>query len=132
MLAKEKKREEEKGSCVFVIATDAPVDARNLERMAERTALSLGRVGSYASNGSGDYALAFSTHPKMRIKHGSKMTGAPVVSNAAISPLFEAVIEAGEEAIVNSLFMAERVVGRDGHTIDPLPVDRVMELMKTR
>ena len=92
------------GSCMIVIATDAPLSARNLERLANRPFLALGRVGSFMSNGSGDYAIAFSTHPDCRIPYRAE---APVrtvseLENDQISPLFLAVVEATEEAIYNT------------------------------
>ncbi len=107
------------GSCMIVIATDAPVDARNLKRMAARAMLGLGRTGSSGSNGSGDYAIAFSTH----------RGGQPLVSNDGMTPLFEGVIEATEEAVNNSLFKAETVTS-NGHTVEALPVERVLEILR--
>lgn len=106
------------GSIMIVIATDAPVDARNLKRMAARAMLGLGRTGSSGSNGSGDYAIAFST----------VQTG-PLVSNDAMSPLFLAVIEATEEAIYNSLFRATTMAG-NGHTVEALPIDRTLQILR--
>ena len=98
------------GSCMIVVATDAPVDSRNLKRLAARTMFGLARTGSAGSNGSGDYAIAFSTsHSK------------DVLGNDAMSPLFLAAIEATEEAIYNSLFMATTTTGR-GHTVKALPI----------
>lgn len=107
------------GSIMIVIATDAPVDARNLKRMGARAMLALGRTGSAGSNGSGDYAIAFST----------AQASGPLVSNDAMSPLFLAVIEATEEAIYNSLFRATAVTG-NGHTVEALPIDRTMEILR--
>lgn len=106
------------GSIMMIVATDAPVDARNLKRLAARAMLGLGRTGSSSSSGSGDYVIAFSTAP-----------GTPLVSNDAMSPLFLAVIEATEEAIYNSLFRATPVRG-NGHTIDALPIDRTLEVLR--
>ena len=103
---------------MIVVATDAPVDSRNLRRLAARTMLGLGRTGSSGSNGSGDYAIAFSTS---RSKD--------VLSNDAMSPLFLAAIEATEEAVYNSLFMATTTTGR-GHTVDALPIARTMEILR--
>ena len=119
------------GSVMIVIATDAPVDARNLKRLAARAMLGLGRTGSAATNGSGDYAIAFSTAPEVRIKTQDK---APVrhldlLSNDAMSPLFLAVIEATEEAVYNSLLRATAVSGR-GHTVEALPLDKTVEILK--
>lgn len=107
------------GSCMIVIATDAPVDARNLKRMAARAMLGMGRTGAAGSNGSGDYAIAFSTH----------RTGGPLVENDRMTPLFEGVIEATEEAVNNSLFQAETVTS-NGHAVQALPLDRVLAILK--
>lgn len=106
------------GSIMVVVATDAPIEARNLKRLAARTMLGLGRTGSAGSNGSGDYAIAFSIN-----KEG------PRLSNDAASPLFAAVIEATEEAIYDSLFCAETTTS-NGQTIEALPVDQVIERLK--
>jgi D-aminopeptidase len=114
------------GSIMIVIATDAPVDARNLERMAARSMMGLARTGASGSNGSGDYAIAFSTHPRLRSRHGeTKVIDRPLLANDGMSPLFLAVIEATEEAIINALFAAETVTS-NGLTIEKLPVDEVV------
>jgi D-aminopeptidase len=107
------------GSIVIVIATDAPVDARNLRRLAARATWGLARTGSTASNGSGDYAIAFSTarQPAARL------------ANEAMSPLFQAVIEATEEAIYNSLFRAETMRG-NGRLVEALPIGRTREILQ--
>lgn len=118
------------GSVIVVIATDAPVDARNLGRMAARSMLGLGRTGSSASNGSGDYGIAFSTAPELRIR-GGEPRGGKVLSNDAMSPLFQAVIEATEEAVYNSLFRAVTMTG-NGVTVEALPIDRTREILKKR
>ncbi len=119
------------GSCMIVLATDAPLDARNLERLAGRCMLGLARTGGIATNGSGDYVVAFSVHPDVRIKGGGT---APVtcslLSNDAMSPLFLAAIEATEEAIYHSLFAAQPVTGWQGHTVPVLPVEQVLKIMK--
>lgn len=117
------------GSVIVVVATDAPVDARNLRRMAARTMLGLGRTGSAASNGSGDYAIAFSTAPELRIPAGGALQPARLVSNEAMSPLFLAVIEATEEAVYNSLLRATTVSGR-GRKVEALPVERTVEILR--
>lgn len=121
------------GSVIIVIATDAPLDARNLKRMAARAMMGLARTGSAASNGSGDYAIAFSTATEARMKIDSVNRYAPrdvkFLSNDAMSPLFEAVIEATEEAIYNSLFRAVTTTGR-GRTIEALPLDRTIEILR--
>lgn len=120
------------GSCMIVIATDAPVDARNLERMAKRAIMGLAKTGGIGSNGSGDYVIAFSTNPQLRVKHDSKdkTETMHVLRNDAMSPLFMAVIEATEEAIINSLFAAEAMTGNEGHTIKALPKEEVIKILK--
>ncbi|HKE59890.1 MAG TPA: P1 family peptidase, partial [Pyrinomonadaceae bacterium] len=121
------------GSVIIVIATDAPLDARNLRRLAVRAIMGLARTGAAGSNGSGDYAIAFSTAPELRIRptgqnEGSKPRDLKLLTNDAVSPLFLAVIEATEEAIYNSLFRATTTKGR-GHTVEELPVDRTLEIL---
>jgi D-aminopeptidase len=106
------------GSVIVVVATDAPVDHRNLARMAARSMLGLARTGSAAGNGSGDYAIAFST-----------AASRPLLSNDAMSPLFLAVIEATEEAVYNSLFRATTMTG-NGHTVEALPIDKAIEVLR--
>ena len=119
------------GSCMMVIATDAPLDSRNLKRLAARAWVGMGRTGSSASNGSGDYAIAFSTVPKLRIHANDPAITQRVdlVTNDAMSPLFEAAIEATEEAIYNSMFRAHTVTG-NGHTIDALPIGKVTAILR--
>ena len=116
------------GSIIIVIATDAPLDARQLRRIAERSMAGLARTGSSMSNGSGDYAIAFST--ANRINGSDKVRNVQVVGNDAMSPLFEAVIEATEEAILNSLFKATTVTGKDKHTIEALPIEDTKAILK--
>lgn len=120
------------GSCMMVVFTDAPLDARNLKRLAKRCMMGLARTGGIASNGSGDYVIAVSTAFENRIPHTPQGMVAQVktVDNDYMSPLFLAAIEATEEAIWNSLFMAETMVGRDGNSIEALPVDKVVSLFK--
>ncbi len=122
------------GSIIIVIATDAPVDARNLERMAARAIMGLARTGAAGSNGSGDYAIAFSTAEDVRVRTpGPNERSAPrtvkTLPNDAMSPLFLAVIESTEEAIYNSLFKATTVTGK-GHTVEALPLDRTVEILR--
>ena len=107
------------GSCVMLVATDAPVDARNLRRMAARTMFGLARTGSSGSNGSGDYGIAFTT----------ARNPARLLSNDEVSGLFLAVIEATEEAIYNSLLRAVSVTG-NGHTVEALPIERTLEILR--
>jgi len=120
------------GSCMIVVATDAPLSPRNLERLAKRAMLGLAKTGGISSNGSGDYVIAFSTAENVRMSYHSETPffSSLVLRNDRMSPLFMAVIEATEEAILNSLFMAETVTGKDGHKADCLPVKEVLTLMK--
>ncbi|MFD2247929.1 P1 family peptidase [Pontibacter ruber] len=125
-------QEKADGSCMLVVATDAPVDARNLERIAKRAMMGLAKTGGIASNGSGDYVIAFSTHEALRVPYTSKektqtMT---LLRNDEMSPLFMAVIEATEEAIINSLFKAETMQGKEQHVVEALPLDKVLKLLK--
>jgi D-aminopeptidase len=118
------------GSCMMVVATDAPLDARNLERLAKRAFLGLARTGGIASNGSGDYVIAFST--ANRVPHDTDQPTATftLLHNDFVSPVFLAAIEATEEAIINSLFMAKTSTGNQGYKVEELPKEKVMELMK--
>lgn len=120
------------GSCMIVVATDAPMDARNLKRLAARAWLGLARTGSSGSNGSGDYAIAFSTASQVRIRANDKtlMRSVDVVTNDAMSPLFLAAIEATEEAVYNSMLKATTMTG-NGHTVEALPIDRTVQILKS-
>ncbi|MEM6525200.1 MAG: P1 family peptidase [Bacteroidota bacterium] len=120
------------GSCMIVVMTNAPLDSRNLERLAKRAMMGLAKTGGIASNGSGDYVIAASTAEELRIPYssGSQLMEMNVLRNEAISPLFLAVIEATEEAILNSLFVAKTMEGRDNHTIESLPINDVVALLK--
>jgi D-aminopeptidase len=122
------------GSCMIVVATDAPLDSRNLERLAKRAFLGLAKTGGIASNGSGDYIIAFSTAENLRIPYRleTNTLKQEVVPNDRVSPLFMAAIEATEEAIINSLFMAETMTGQDGRTIEKLPVEEILPLFQNR
>ena len=120
------------GSIIIVIATDAPVDSRNLKRLAARSMMGLARTGAAGSNGSGDYAIAFSTSLENRIRYdsaGGRVRTLKSLTNDAMSPLFLAVIEATEEAIYNSLLRATSMSGR-GHTVEALPLDRTVEILR--
>jgi D-aminopeptidase len=119
------------GSCMIIIATDAPIDARNLKRLAARTWLGMARAGSAASNGSGDYAIAFSTATQLRMHTSEKSLtrDVEVLTNDAMSPLFLAVIEASEEAIYNSMFRATTMNG-NGHSVEALPMDKTMKILR--
>jgi len=113
------------GSCMIVVATDAPLDARDLKRLAARAIFAMARTGSSYSNGSGDFAIAFSTHPSLRVRMGAAaVQERTVLPTDGISRLFSAVLDATEEAIYNSLLKATTVTG-NGRTIEALPVDRV-------
>lgn len=120
------------GSCMIVVMTDAPLDARNLERLAKRAIMGLAKTGGIASNGSGDYVIAASTARENLIPHSSNsiLKDNKFLRNESVTPLFLATIEATEEAILNSLFAANTMDGRDGHKIEALPIDKVLELMK--
>lgn len=120
------------GSCMIVVATDAPLDHRNLMRVAKRAIMGLAKTGGIASNGSGDYVIAFSTAKECRVPHSPEkpVMTMPVLHNDEMSPLFMATIEATEEAIVNSLFAATTVTGRNGNKAEALPVDKVIPVMK--
>lgn len=119
------------GSCMMIVATDAPLDARNLKRLAARAWLGMARTGSSASNGSGDYAIAFSTASQVRIHTSDKSLTRhiEVLTNDAMSPLFEAVIESTEEAFYNSMLRATTVSG-NGHTVQALPIDKTVAILK--
>jgi D-aminopeptidase len=121
-------RDPDRGSCIVVVATDAPLGSHQLERLARRAGLGLGRAGSVAGHGSGEIFVAFSTG--LRIPRG----GPPyrtqtTVNDEHLWPLFAAVVEATEEAVLDSLFVADTVVGRDGNAAPGLPVGRVLEMV---
>ena len=120
------------GSIMMIVATDAPLSDRNLARLARRTFAGLARTGASMSDGSGDYAIAFSTHDDVRRtdERRAAVSMIPDLPNAHMSPLFQAVIEATEEAILNSLTMARTVTGHQGQTVEALPVERVIELLR--
>ncbi len=119
------------GSCMMVVATDAPLDSRNLKRLARRAMLGLARTGGIASNGSGDYVIAFSTADSLRVPYESStpLLSQQVLHNDEMSPLFLAVIEATEEAIYNALFAAEDMNGHHG-TVKALPEKEVIRQLK--
>lgn len=119
------------GSCMIIIATDAPLSSRNLQRLARRSFLAFGTVGSFSSNGSGDYSIAFSTHKESRIPHNSKTIekSSTEVLNDYMSPLFLAALEATEEAIYNSMFMAEDIVGQKGRQMKAIPINETLEIL---
>ena len=117
------------GSIMIVVATDAPLRHRNLGRLAARAMMGLARTGSSGSNGSGDFVIAFSTTPELRIDAAQKTQPGAELSNESMSPFFEAVIEATEEAIYNSLFRACDMQGQ-GHTVKALPIQATLEILR--
>ena len=115
---------------MLVVASDAPLDARDLKRLAARAIFGLARTGSSYSNGSGDFAIAFSTSPEMRSRFNDTAARTRAVLPAdAVSPLFEAALEATEEAVYNALFQATTVRSASG-SAEAIPIDRVRELLK--
>ncbi|HSG48784.1 MAG TPA: P1 family peptidase [Longimicrobiales bacterium] len=118
------------GSIMMVVATDAPLSARNLERLAARAIMGLARTGSFAGNGSGDYVIAFSTHPSVRRAPGEAAEAPGEVGNDGMSALFQAVVEATEESIYNSLLMATTVTGVDGNTAEALPIAETLAVLR--
>lgn len=128
---KESIRKQEDGSCMIVVATDAPIGPRNLKRLAKRAMLGLAKTGGIASNGSGDYVIAFSTAKENRIPYSSKQAvlDSKELHNDKLSPLFLACIEATEEAILNSLFTANDMTGIKGRTIEALPKDKIVKMI---
>lgn len=124
----------ERGSIMFVVATDAPLLDRGLRRIARRCAIGLGRTGSISGHGSGDYVIAFSSADGVRVPHepreATMRTEIVLDGGRTIDNLFQATVEATEEAIINALFRATTLIGRDGNTREALPVARVMEIMQ--
>jgi D-aminopeptidase len=121
------------GSCMIVVATDAPLTSRNLERLAKRAMFGLAKTGGHCSNGSGEYVVAFSTAEELRIPYYSPdniLLDYKELRNDKITPLFEAVNEATEEAILNSLFAAETMTGKNGLKIESLPIAQVINIIK--
>ncbi len=121
-------RERGDGSVIVVVATDAPISDRNLRRVAARTMMGLGRTGSSASNGSGDYAIAFSTAKEVRRAFDEKKITTTELANEEMSAVFQAVVEATEESVYNSLIAARTTTG-NGRTIEALPLDKVREIL---
>ncbi len=127
--AAEARAQADSGSVIVVIATDAPISDRNLARLASRAMLGLGRTGSSASNGSGDYVIAFSTHSAVRRVATARRHSITELANEEMSALFQAVVEATEESVYNSLTMATTVRSRGG-TVEALPLDQVRSLLR--
>jgi D-aminopeptidase len=122
-------REKADGSIMIVVATDAPLSDRNLKRLASRALMGLARTGSVASNGSGDYVISFSTAPEVRRpRDAARLTTTELGNTEELSALYEAVIEATEEAIYNSMFRATTMSGKGG-TVEAIPIDRVKEIL---
>ncbi len=117
------------GSCMIVVATDAPLDARDLERLAARAIFALARTGSTFSNGSGDFAIAFSTSPSLRVTSATGPQARTILPTDSVSGLFEAVLDATEEAVYNSLLRAVDTTG-NGRTVRALPIDQLAAVLK--
>lgn len=122
---------ESAGSCMIVVSTDAPLDSRNLKRLAKRALLGIVRTGGFYSNASGDYAIAFSTAKEVRIPHRtpSPTQQVTLLRNEQMSPLFLAAAEAAEEAILNSMFKAGRMEGNNGNVAEALPLEKIKDFM---
>jgi len=118
------------GSCMMVVITDAPLDARNLERMAKRAMMGMAKSGGIASNGSGDYVIAVSVYPENLIDENTDKYYPTLLHNDAMSPLFEATIEATAEALWNSLFMATEMKGLNGRVVEALPIQQALQAMQ--
>ena len=127
-----RKTENVDGSCMMVVITDAPLDSRNLERVAKRAMMGMAKTGGIASNGSGDYVIAMSVAPGNLIDSRAKTITSTVLANSEISSIFAATIEATAEALWNSLFMADPMTGRNGYHVDALPVEQVLEMLRDR
>ena len=127
-----RKAENVDGSCMMVVITDAPLDSRNLERVAKRAMMGMAKTGGIASNGSGDYVIAMSVAPGNLIDDKAKYITSTVLANSEMSSIFAATIEATAEALWNSLFMADPMSGRDGYHVDALPIERVLDMLRNR
>ncbi|MDO4735700.1 MAG: P1 family peptidase [Bacteroidia bacterium] len=120
------------GSCMMVVITDAPIDSRNLERVAKRAMMGLAKTGGIASNGSGDYVIALSVAPENLLDDSKKIHTPILLDNGQMSPIFCATIEATAEALWNSMFMAKDTKGFNGREVKALPVEKVIEMLKNR
>ena len=127
-----RKSENVDGSCMMVVVTDAPLDSRNLERVAKRAMMGMAKTGGIASNGSGDYVIAMSVAPGNLIDSRAKTITSTVLANGEMSSIFAATIEATAEALWNSLFMADPMTGKGGYHVDALPVEQVLEMLRNR
>ncbi len=118
------------GSCIIIVATDAPLDANNMRRLAARALFGLARTGASFGSGSGDFAIAFTTSPEMRWKYSDReIQKRDILPHSRVSPLFQAALEATEEAVYNGLFQATTTTGM-GETYEPIPIDKVKEILK--
>ena len=124
--------EAEGGSCMIVLATDAPLSPRNLERLAARAVMGLARTGSFMANGSGDFVIAFSTRNPVPYEVVDSIHGEELLHNDFTSPLFLATVEAVEEAVLNSILKATTVTGRDGNTKEAIPIEQLVEMIEGR
>jgi L-aminopeptidase/D-esterase-like protein len=128
-IEKESARQQEHGSIIIVIATDAPLMPHQLKRLARRATMGLARDGSTSGNGSGDIFLAFTT-ANPGAAGATDVSQIAVLPNERMNPLFDAVVQATEEAIVNAMFAAETMIGINGNKVEALPLDRVHDLLK--
>ena len=126
------KYEDGDGSCMIVVATDAPLSSRNLKRLAKRAYLALAKTGAFSSNGSGDYVIAFSNNPQNLIKYNDKdaVRTVTLLNNDKLSPLFMAVVEATQEALYNALLKATTTKGKNGRTVTAVPIEEIVEICK--
>jgi len=129
-LAVEKNSANRGGSCMIVVATNAPLLSRNLKRLAKRAVLGLARTGSVMNNSSGDYVIAFSTAKALRLGSRREEVSGEPLPNSKMDSLFRAAVEATEEAVYNSLFKATAITGRDGHLCEALPIERTLEICR--
>ena len=121
------------GSCMVIVATNAPVTYRNLKRLAKRATFGIAKTGGNCANGSGEYVIAFCTHPDLKIDYNgdTSVTLQNIeLRNDHMTPLFEAAIEATEEAIYNSLFSARTITGKDGYTVEALPAEEILHILR--
>ncbi|UCE58157.1 MAG: P1 family peptidase [Phycisphaerales bacterium] len=128
----EKGKAQEGGSCMIVLATDAPLSPRNLERMAKRAVLGLARTGSFMPNGSGDFVIAFSTRNKILDGRQGRTARVEQLRNESVSPVFLATVEAVEEAVINSILKATTLTGYKGHTLEGFPVAKLRRMIDKR
>ena len=126
------KYEDGDGSCMIVVATDAPLSSRNLKRLAKRAYLALAKTGAFSSNGSGDYVIAFSNNPHNLINYNDNNAAKTVtlLNNDRLSPLFLAVVEATQEALYNSLLKATTITGKNGRVVEAVPIKKIVDICK--